>query len=281
MSATSISSAILSVLEAQEPGETLRVEDIVTGVQERVKDRDRLPKANEIRGRLSTLHTEGVLERPERGQYALVRAEPQETTELGRLVDIISERVRPSALRRTVLWDATPFLRLAEDGGPGRRLVVEHETASLLQDEVEVAWPEEPTVATWRTNTGGPLGTRLWEPDSPTPYRTPVGIVFAEREKFGATGLTSAGYRTPFTERIMTEFLGAEGPPEAAPIVRTLLQDQTVGFDRLWSAAETLGVPVEVGALLAGVGDELRPQLRSDFIDTLSPVVGTLLQGER
>lgn len=281
MSSASISSAILSVFEEQEPGTTLSVEEIVDGVRERVEDRNRIPRDNEIRGRLSKLHTEGVLERPERGQYALVRAEPKETNELGRLVDIISERVRPSALRRTVLWDATPYLRLTEDGGPGTRLVVEHETASSLQDEVEVAWPKENTVATWSTKTGGPLGTRLWEPDSPTPYRTPVGIVFAEREKFGATGVTPDGYRTPFTERIMIEFLGEDGPPEAAPIVRNLLQDKTVGFDRLWSAAETLGVTVEVGALLAGVGDELRPQLRSDFIDTLSPVVGTLIKGER
>lgn len=281
MPSRSISSTILSVLEEQEPGTPLSVKEIVNGVQQRLTDRERPPADNEVRGRLSKLHKEGVLDRPERGHYALARVEPNETDELETLVTIVSERIRPSALRRTVLWDATPYLRLAEDGGPGTRLVVEHETASSMKDEVEVAWPDQNRVATWSTKTSGPLGTRLWEPEGPTPYRMPLGIVFVDREKFGATGETPNGYRAPFTERILVEFLGADGPPEAAPIVRNLLQDQTVGLDRLWSAAETLGATVEVGALLAGAGAGVHPQLRTDFLAKLPPVVGTLLKGDR
>lgn len=281
MTTTSISSAILSVLEEREPGTTMSVGEIVEAVRGRLDERDRLPADNEIRGRLTRLNKEGVLERPERGRYTLVRAEPEVTDDLERLVDVVSERVRPSELRRTVLWDATPYLRLAEDGGPTTRLVVEHEEAASLRDEVEVAWPGKDSVATWSTKTSGPLGPFLWEPKGDVPFRMPVGIVFVEREKFGATGVTPGGYRTPFPERVLVEFLGSDGPPEAAPIVRTLLQDPTVGFDRLWAAAETLGATVDVGALLAGVRAELRPELWADFVKELSPVVGTLVEGRR
>lgn len=281
MDTTSISSAILSVFEEREPDATMAVGEIVEAVQQRFEDRNRLPGDNEIRGRLSRLYKEGVLERPERGRYTLVRAEPKETEELSRLAEIITDQVRPSALRRTVLWDATPYLHLAEDGGPGTRLVVEHEKAASLQDEVEVAWPVDNTVATWSTKTSGPLGTWLWEPDTPTPYRMPVGIVFVEREKLGATGVTPEGYRTPFPERILVEFLGESGPPEAASIVRSLLQDPSVELDRLWAAAETLGATVDLAALLAGLGPDLRRELRTDFNAKMSPVTGTLLRGER
>lgn len=277
MATPSLSSVILSVLEARAVNATLSVGEIVDAVHDQFAERDRLPEDNEIRGRLARLRKEGVLERPERGRYRLVRAEPNETDDLLRLVDIISERVRSDELRRSVLWDATPYLRLSEDGGPGVRLVVEHKQAASLQDEVEVAWTGDEPLATWSTKTSGPLGPRLWEPKSPAPYRLPVGIVFAEREKFGGTGLTSGGYRTPFTERILVEFLGEDGPPEAAPIVRTLLTDQSVGLERLWAAAETLGATVDVGALLAGPGTEIRPQLRADFIAKLSPAVRSLL----
>jgi len=281
MTRPSTSSAILSVIEEREPDVTMSVGEIVESVREQLQDRDRLPADNEIRGRLTSLTKEGILERPERGRYALVRRDPEMTDALERLVDIISEKVRADSLRRTVLWDATPYLQLAEDGGPGTRLVVEHKTAASLQDEVAVAWPDEEPVATWSVKTSGPLGPRLFEPDSPVPYRLSDGIVFVEREKFGATGLTPGGYRTPFPERILVEFLGSDGPPEASAIVRTLLQDPDVTLDRLWAAGETLGVTVDVGALLAGVGTELRPQMRKDFVSKLSPVAGTLIEGER
>lgn len=281
MSTTSISSVILTVFEERESDTTMTVGEIVEAVQQRFEERDRFPADNEIRGRLSRLLKEGVLERPERGRYTLVRAEAEETEELTRLADIVANQVRPSALRRTVMWDATPYLHLAEDGGPGTRLVLEHENAASFQDEVEVAWPVENTVATWSTKTSGPLGTRLWEPDTPAPYRMPVGIVFVEREKLGGTGVTPEGYRTPFPERILVEFLGEDGPAEAATIVRNLLQDPTVELDRLWAAAETLGATVDLAALLAGLGPDLRPELRDEFTAKVSPVTGTLLRGER
>lgn len=279
MSTPSISSEILSIFEKREPDTTMTVQEIVHAVRPRFEDRNRVPGDNEIRGRLSKLHKEGVLERPERGQYTLVRTEPKETDDLSRLVDIISNHVRPSAFRRTVIWDATPYLHLAEDGGPGTRLVVEQKQAGSLQDEVAVAWPEETRLTTWSTKTPGPLGKLLWEPEASSPYRIPVGIVFVEREKPGATGLTSEGYRTPFPERILVEFLGKEGPPEAATIVRSLLQDPTVNVDRLWSAAETMGAVMDLSALLAGLAPELDPELRNDFIEKFSPVTETLLRG--
>jgi hypothetical protein len=281
MSPTSVTSAILSILEEQEPSTALSVGEIVERVSQRYDEQDRVPNDNEIRGRLTQLHKEGVVKRPERGQYMLVQTEPNETNDLVQLVDIVSEIVRPDALRRTVLWDASPYLQLAEDGGPGTRLVVEHEHASSFRDEVEVAWPADNPVATWTTKTTGPVGSMIWEPDGWAPYRTPVGIVFVEREKFGATGVTPRGYRAPFPERIVIEFLGDDGPAEATAIVQTMLNDPTVEFDRLWQAAESLGESVSLGIMLAGLGSELRSELRNAFVARLPPVVKSLIRGER
>lgn len=259
----------------------MTVGEITDAVREAFQDRNRHPSDNEIRGRLSTLTKEGILTRPERGRYALVRRKPEMTDALERLVDILTRKMRDSSLRRTVLWDATPYLELAADGGPGTRLVVEHKSAASVQDEVEVAWPDDEPVATWCVKKSGPLGPRLIEPDNLTPYRLSDGVVFVEREKFGATGLTPGGYRTPFPERVLVEFLGQDGPPETSSIVRTLLQDPDVRLDRLWAAAETLGVIEDVTALLAGVGMEVGPQMRADFVSKLSPVTRTLIEGER
>ena len=281
MSPTSVTSAILSILEEQESSTALSVGEIVESVSQQYDEQDRVPNDNEIRGRLTQLHKEGVVKRPERGRYMLVQTEPNETNDLGQLVDIVSEIVRPDALRRTVLWDASPYLQLAEDGGPGTRLVVEHEHASSFRDEVEVAWPADNPVATWTAKTTGPVGSMIWEPDDWAPYRTPVGIVFVEREKFGATGVTPRGYRAPFPERIVIEFLGDDGPAEATAIVQTMLNDPTVEFDRLWQAAESLGEAVSLGIMLAGLGSELRPELRNAFVARLPPVVKSLIRGER
>lgn len=281
MSRTPLSSAILTVFEDRKAGAVLSVREIVDSVTERIDDRERLPGDNEIRGRLTRLRKEGVLERPERGQYRLVRGTPNESGALIELVNIVSDRMRPDELRRTVIWDATPFLSLSEDGSPGTRLVVEHERAGALEDEVEVAWSGNTAVATWITKRRGPLGIRLWEPSDPAPYRMEVAIVFAEREKLGATGLTEKGYRTPFNERVITEFLGDDGPPDAAPIVLTLLDDSDIQFERLWAASENMGVTVDTAALLAGMGDELRAELRAKLPAKLSPAVTPLLWGTR
>lgn len=281
MSSPSVTSAVLSVLEDQPPDQALSTQEIAEQVARRLEDRDRVPKANEIRGRLTQLRKEGVVERPERGQYALVRADPDDTQALAPLVDIVQALLRPDELRRSVLWDATPYLELAEDGGPGTRLVVEHEHASALKDEVEIAWPGEEQPFTWTVKPPGPLGLALWEPDDPAPYRIPVGIVFVEREKLGGTGLTPGGYRAPFPERVMMEFLGLEGPAEASSIVESILDDPETDFQRLWQAAENLGVVVDLSMLLAGRLDELRPDTRRRFVETVPPVVRTLMEGAR
>lgn len=279
MTPVSVTSTVVSVLENQEPDEALSTTEIVEKVARRLEDRDRVPEANEVRGRLTQLHKEGVVERPERGRYSLVRADPQETMRLSRLVDLVEASLQSEALRRTVLWDATPYLERAEDGGPGTRLVVEHEHAGQLADKVKVAWSKDDQLFTWTVQTGGPLGLALWKPDTPSPYRIPLGIVFVEREKLGATGLTPRGYRTPFPERVLTEFLGLEGPPEATPIVRTLLDDPDTDFQRLWQAAESLGTVVDLSTLMAGQGKSLRTDLRQQFLDGLPPVVRALAEG--
>lgn len=281
MSPPTVTSAILSVLEEQEPNTALSVGQIIDSVSQQYDEQDRVPNDNEIRGRLTQLHKEGVVKRPERGRYMLVQTEPNETTDLVQLVDIVSDIVRQDALRRTVLWDASPYLQLAEDGGPGTRLVVEHEHASSFRDEVDVAWPADNHVATWTAKATGPVGSMLWEPDSSATYRVPIGIVFVEREKFGATGVTPRGYRTPFPERIVIEFLGDDGPAEATAIVQTMLNDPTINLDRLWQAAESLGEAVNLGIMLAGLGNELRPELRTAFVARLPPVVNSLIGGER
>jgi hypothetical protein len=280
MPPSSVTSAILSVLEEAEPNAALSVGEIVDRVGKRYDDRDRVPGANEIRGRLTQLTKEGIVTRPERGQYVLSRTEPNETDELAKLASVVSEIVREDALRRTVLWDASPYLQLSEDGGPGRRLVIEHEHATSFRDEVEVTWPDE-HVATWTAKTTGPIGSKIWNPDKSATYRTPLGIVFVDRKKFGATGVTPQGFRTPYPERVLIEFLGEDGPAEATAIVQTMLNDPTTDFDRLWQAAESLGETDNLGIMLAGLGDELRPALRDDFVTRLPPVVRTLVRGTR
>jgi hypothetical protein len=188
--------------------------------------------------------------------------------------------MREDAFRRAVLWDASPYLQLSEDGGPGRRLVIEHEHATSFRDEVETAWPDD-HVATWTAKTTGPIGSIIWDADKPSGYRTPLGIVFVDREKFGATGVTPQGFRTPFPERVVIEFLGEDGPAEASAIVQTMLTDPTSDFDRLWQAAESLGETDTLGIMFAGLGDKLRPELRDKFEATLPPVVRTLVRGTR
>lgn len=281
MSSASISSAVLSALEAQPPGKALHVQDVVAAVTDRLDDRDDPPTPSAIRGRLTTLRQEGVVERPERGRYALVRADPTETPALTRLVDVVEDIFRPEALRRTVLWDATPYLQRTEDGGPGARLVVEQKRAGSYRDEVEVNWPGDEQVFTWTVKTKGPLGLALWEPDDPSPYRIPTGIVFVERERFGATGLTPRGYRAPFPERVVVEFLGFEGPASAAPIVRQILRDPSTRFPRLWQAAESLGATADLAALLAGTRESLPEGLREEFLERLPAVVRTLVEDRR
>lgn len=280
MPSPSVTSAILSVLEEAEPNATVSVGEIVDRVSQRYDDRDRVPGANEIRGRLTKLKKEGIVERPERGQYVLSQTEPNQTDELSQLISVISEIMRKDAFRRTVLWDASPYLQLSEDGGPGRRLVIEHEHATSLRDEVEVAWPDN-QVATWTAKTTGPVGAMIWNSDESSTYRTPLGIVFVDRKKFGATGVTPQGFRTPFPERVVIEFLGDDGPAEATAIVQTMLNDPTTNFDHLWQAAESLGETDNLGIILASLGDKLRPELRKEFVTRLPPVVRTLVRGTR
>lgn len=119
MPPAAVTSAILTVLEEQEPPTASSVREIVEGVSHQYDERDRIPGDSEIRGRLTQLHKKGIVTRPERGQYMLVRAEPNETTALSQLVDVVSGIVRQDVLRRMILWDASPYLQLAEDGGPG------------------------------------------------------------------------------------------------------------------------------------------------------------------
>ncbi len=281
MSSATVTSATISALEDAGPGEALPVQEIVDRVTARLEQRERTPKANEIRGRLTRLLKEGIVEKPERGHYALVRTDQPETARLSQLADVIEQVVRPDQLGRMVLWDATPYLELSEDGGPGTRLVVEHDQASALSQEVEVAWATDESLITWTSKTTGPLGTLLWEPDEPAPYRIPLGILFVDREKLGATGLTKRGYRAPFPERVMMEFVGLEGPGEATPIVQSILDDPDTDFRRLWQAAENLGTVIDLSVLMAGRLDELQPKFRNRFLEGASPVVRTLIEGRR
>lgn len=280
MSPPSVTSAILSVLEEADPNTAVTVGEIVGRVSQRYDDQDRVPSANEIRGRLTQLNKEGIVKRPERGQYVLNQRKPNQTDELNQLTSIVSTIVREEAFRRTVLWDASPYLQLSEDGGPGRRLVIEQDHATSFRDEVEAAWPDN-HVATWSAKTSGPIGSILWNPKESSAYRTPLGIVFVDRSKFGATGITPRGFRTPFPERVVIEFLGTDGPAEATAIVQTMLNDPTTDFDRLWQAAESLGETDNLGIMLAGLGENLRPELRNEFLTRLPPVVQTLVRGTR
>lgn len=275
----SLESAVLAVLEETDPRGALSVQDIIATVTKPRAERDRSPGPNEIRGRLTHLYNQGVIMKPERGRYAPVRFNPPETKWVTRIADSLSNRIRREELRRTVIWDATPYLERSEDGGPGVRLVVEHAQAPVLRDEAMAAWPPNEPILTWTAKTQGPLGSLLWEPDEPPPNQIHTGILFAQRAKLGVTGLTARGYRAPFPERVMMEFLGFEGPSAATPVVQDILEGPDTDFRRLWQAAESLGRATDLATLLAGRLARLPPGLESEFLSRMPPVVRNLIEG--
>lgn len=280
MSAGSVASVILSVLESQRFGPPVSVRDIVQETQKRTADRQRIPGENEIRGRLTTLYNQGVVEKAGRGKYVLTERSPEETDDLVRLLGLLQDLLPADAFTRSVIWDASPYLELAEDGGPGTRLVLEHENAGSFPDELTAHWQGDEPVHAWVGKTTGPLGPLLWEPKTQTQYRIPFGIVCVERTKYGATGLTPRGYRAPFPERVLMEVLGPDGPPEATSIAQAILNSSDTEYERLRHAAVTLGESETLSILLAGAGDRV-PNLYIPFNNELSPVVKAFVTGER
>lgn len=99
MSSESVTSATLSVFEEADPNAALSVGEVVDRVRQRYDDANRTPGANAVRGRLTQLTKEGILERPERGSYVLSRTEPNLTDDLATLTSIVSDVVRADAFR--------------------------------------------------------------------------------------------------------------------------------------------------------------------------------------
>lgn len=275
----SLTDVILGAFEDRRGESPLTSSEIVHIAQKQYADAERVPNANEIRGRLSRLASEGIVTRPERGHYELVRTDPQETAALTSLTELLEELLRPDARRRSVVWDATPYLDLAEDGAPGTRVIIEHANATSFRDELLTRWPTDRAIATWSEKQAGPLGTTLWNPTDQFISHDRIGLILVERERFGATGLTDRGVRTPFPERILCEFLGPTGPPDATPIVRSLLRDERLTLERLRQAADTMGVSTPLGALLVAAEDAVPPAMREAYLEDLPPVVRHVLEG--
>lgn len=236
---------------------------------------------NPVRGRLTQLVEEGVVEKPGRGTYGLARVQHVPTRLEATLYEMTKLTFKERALRTAVLWDATPFLELTEDGAPGHRLVFEHADAEQLKDVVESKWPEaqgRPHV--WIVREKGPLGDAFLEPDHPSPGQIPLGIVLVPHERVGGTGLTPQGYRTPFPERVIAEFLGLGAPRDIAKdVVSRLIFRPEFNVERAWKAAHAFHVRGHLYALLAAAYRRLGPEARAAFRDRMPGVVQAALEG--
>jgi hypothetical protein len=236
-----------------------------------------------MRGRLSELLAIGVVDHAARGQYEAVRVPAQETPYVDALRKVLGEQLGEGALRRTVLWDATPYLMLTEDGAPGARLVVEHAHAETLKDTLEQRWPGQETPYVWMAprhrNRAGPLGNSLWSPPHEGPSRIDLGVLLVAEDRIGGTGLTQQGSRTPFQERILLEFLAMDTDLDIGrPIVARLLGPD---FDvrRAWQCANALDVLPDFIALMSATYSKLTRHQQQEFRGRMPRLVQSYLGG--
>lgn len=270
----SVRDAILDALGELPPETSLSVEELAAAVDKRLQ---RTPgKVSDVRARLVQLRQEGIVARLERGQYRLPRTDRDLTSLERRLADLLRQTWRPEALSRLVLWDATPYLDLGEDGAPGQRVVIEHPKAAELRDAIAYAWDAPPT--TWTARGRGPLDDRLFGPDRPV-SRIDVGVILVEQERLGGTALVPDGFRVPTTERIATEFMGLDSRPDVgAAVTQALLLRSELDYKRLWQAANALGNRTELVTILTACYDRLPEGLQDDYRKRL-PRVAAMLMG--
>lgn len=271
----SVRDAILDALAELPAGSTCGIDELERATEER---RPGKTSGRDVRSRLVALRHEGVVERLKRGQYQLARGSRQWTALEQRALEILNQAWRPEALARLVLWDATPYLELSEDGAPGQRIVIEHEEAGSLREAIQQAWPERPVQ--WSVKGHGPLDGRLLEPDRQA-GRIDMGIILVERERIGASVLTPEGVRAPTQERIALEFMGMdEAPDVGAAVTQALLLRSELDHKRLWQAATAIGKRTDLTTTLAVCYDRLPLGLQQDYRKQM-PAVAALLMEER
>jgi hypothetical protein len=281
---------ILEVFEEQ-PKRVFSAQDVLGAV---AHQHPGLQEAS-VRVKLSELAREGALTKLERAQYQLFTIDqpprPLEAIAARQLLRVL----KPKALRRAVIWDATPFLAQAEDGAPGVRLVIEHPAAETIKNHIESDWAPwvapfdwgtrdretAPQLLTWISREHGPLGEQLWEPDEASPSKIHLGIILVAAERIGATGLTPQGYRAPTRERILSEFLTytVDGAA-AADILRAGILDPGFDLKRAEQAALTLGCHHYLHALLAAIHRDLPAKTRAAHLGMAPPFLRAFLEGE-
>lgn len=233
---------------------------------------------------------ESIVSRLAFGEYALREVAVKENPLEQAVANILAGVLKPKALRRAVIWDATPFLSLAEDGAPGVRLVIEHAAGPSIKDAIESNWAtliskfpkgEKRPLQTlaWIVHRRGPLGDHLWEPERPGPSVIDLGVVIVADERLGGTGLTQHGYRAPSHERILTEFMAEELDAAAAhDILRAGLLHKTFSIKRAEEAARTLGTMYRLWTLLTAAQPQLPEPLRSQVLDKVPAYVRGFLE---
>lgn len=277
---------ILDVLADLDEAEDIGQDELLQAVRNRSEPRRRTPTQSEVSGRLAILLKEGIVQREVRGRYRLTRLQGPRTDLERQVGRRLKDALRPAQLGRLVLWEATPYLDWSEDGAPGPRLVVEQPQASQLRDLVATSWPGAQRPALWRVSGRGPIGSELWTDPEESVLPGQAGVVLVEADRIGGTGLVSDGYRIPFRERILCDFLGLGGPdPDVGvPIVQNILlrpdgPEAPVSFKRLWQSATALKTEVDLSALLARLYERLDPETRKAFKGASSPTVAAFLEG--
>lgn len=263
--------AVLETLQESPGG--LTVENLAQELQ--LQGRKTGEHANSVRSIVASLRSEGVVNQIGPGRYDLARVHHEPTQEQARTASILQEVLTPSGLAMTVIWDATPYLALSEDGPPGTRVVVEGKDADAVYWTVLAKWQESNWVARWGHK--GPIGHLLWGTDE---YRlkTQTGFFFLHKDRIGGTALTDAGYRVPYKERITLEFLDKRMDPDVANAILSHLVTKDFDVDLAWKSAKALGVQNYLTGYLAAKYHTLPKGVANQFLGLMPSVLKVVLE---
>ncbi len=232
-----------------------------------------------LRGRLSELLQIGVVDQIGKARYTLTRSHEALGEPIEGLVEFLHSYLRPEEMARTVVWDATPYLALSEDGVQGRHVVVETRLATQLLEVLNSEYESRKGHGAWlvprQHNRAGPLGGALTS--EPRGHDPGMDIALVAEERIGGTAVNRRGFRTPFSERIMLEFLSMDAEIDVG---RAIVEHQIrQGFDirRAWQCAVALDILPEFTAFVTAVYPRLTRDQQDCFQVLVPGLVGSYI----
>lgn len=266
---------ILAILQREERG--LTVKEIHAALEEMGAP----AKTGPLRGRLTELRHSGVVEKAGLGAYRLVRTDPPSSYAVEEVAGFLSGQLSPTELARTVIWDATPYLMLSEDGVSGRQVVVETPVGKTLVPIINQEFETRKLHGAWLAprwrNRAGPLGPILLEPQDRDAWHDFTGILVVAEERIGGTGLTRQGFRAPFPERILMEFMAMDADVDVGRAIVEHILRTGIDIKRGWACAHAINVLPDYAALMASIYHRLSPSQRQQVRDLLPGVICSFL----